>query len=76
MRAQILSISSIPRSTLPSSREEAELRGFRKALRALESLKPCNKRETIVAIENWAAAGMLSEAEADELFEHHGWRRG
>ena len=32
-------------------------------------------RETIVAIENWVASGLLSDAEANELMRYHGWGR-
>jgi hypothetical protein len=73
---QVIRIDAIPRSSLPSSTQEAELRGFTRALKALEALKCCSMRETVIAIQNWAAAGMVSEAEADAIFSYHGWRRG
>lgn len=41
----------------------------------LEPLKMCGIRETIVAIENWVASGLLSDAEANELMRYHGWGR-
>ena len=37
--------------------------------------KMCGMRETIVAIENWVASGLLSDAEANELMRYHGWGR-
>ncbi|HEX3747615.1 MAG TPA: hypothetical protein VHW09_26955 [Bryobacteraceae bacterium] len=76
MTAKILSISSVPRSAAHQWKEEAVLEGFLKALKALTALKPCSTRETISALENWAASGMLSEAEVAALMEFHGWERG
>jgi hypothetical protein len=76
MTAQVLSISSMARTSSHAWEEEAELRGFTKALKALYALKHCSLRETIVALENWAASGLMSEAEVEEMFFYHGWRRG
>jgi hypothetical protein len=75
MQAQILSISSMPRTSNHAWEEEASLAGFRKALKALDALKGCSMRETIVALENWAASGLLSHAEVDALMAYHGWER-
>jgi hypothetical protein len=73
--AQVIEMDAVPRSNLPSSSEASELKGFKHALRELDALKVCDVRETRIAIENRVAAGFLSEAEADELFRWHGWKR-
>jgi hypothetical protein len=75
MRAQVLSIPSIARTSRHQWQEEAELKGFMKALKALDALKECSMRETVIALENWAASGLMSEAEVDALFQFHGWER-
>ena len=74
---QVISISSAPRSSNHTWESEAELRGFRKALKALEALKICNREETITAIKNWAAedCGYLRPEEAQALMDWHGWGR-
>jgi hypothetical protein len=76
MSAEVIAIGSVPRSSLPSSYDEVFLDGFKKALHALDALKKCDMRETIVAIENWVGAGLVTEAQATELMHFHGWRRG
>lgn len=76
MRAAVIAIDSVRRENLPSSYDEVLLKGFKKALKALDALKCCSMREAIIAIENWKASGMPSEAEAHELMVFHGWGRG
>jgi hypothetical protein len=74
---EVIHIGSYRKSELASSYEEVRMEGFRRALKALDALKGCSMRETIVAIENWVASdcGLLTNAEASELFAFHGWRR-
>jgi hypothetical protein len=73
---QVISISSVPRSSHHTWEEEASLAGFVKALKALDALKNCTMRETVIALENWASSGLMSEAEVEAIFAWHGWRRG
>jgi hypothetical protein len=47
-------------------------KGLGRRLDRLEPLKMCGIHETIVAIENWLASGLLSDAEANELMRYHG----
>jgi hypothetical protein len=49
------------------------MKGFNKAL---DALKGCSMRETIIALENWEASELISETEVDVIFAWHGWRRG
>lgn len=76
MRAEVISISSLPRQNTHLWREEAQREGFTKALGVLKNLKECNMRETIIALENWETSGLLSKEDVDDLFQFHGWRRG
>ena len=71
----VIRMDSVPRSSLPSSYEDVRMEGFKRALWALDAVKVCNTRETLIAFENWSASGMLSEEEVDLLVKYHGWRR-
>lgn len=76
MPAQILSISSMSRPAIHEWERESEFKGFTKALKALSAIKPCSVRESITALENWVASGLMSEAEVSAVFAFHGWERG
>ena len=65
----VIRMDSVPRSALPSSFEDVRMEGFRRALKALDALKVCTMREKVVALENWVAAGLFTEAEADAVFD-------
>ena len=75
MRAQILSISSVARTSRHEWEEETMLSGFTKALGVVHSLNCASVAESKSAIENWVACGKLSEAERAALYEFYGWGR-
>jgi hypothetical protein len=75
MRAQVISISSMPRTTRHEWEEETMLSGFTKALGVVNALNTnaASVEETKTAIENWVACGKLSAAERAALYEFFGW---
>jgi hypothetical protein len=75
MPAQILSISSVPRSSTHEWADELRLEGFAKGL-ALKAMLGPVESENKTAINNWLAAGKLNEAERDVFYEAMGWGRG
>ena len=76
MGAEVIPMDTRARSSAVNWRAETMLDGFFKALAALDFVKRSSMRETITTFEKWFEAGLLSEAEVDALFRHHGWRRG
>jgi hypothetical protein len=75
MRAQILSISSVSRDSSHDWDAEARLVGFEKALGLVKGLESATDRERQTAIQNWVAAGTLSEAEKAVVAEFYEWER-
>jgi hypothetical protein len=75
MRAEVISISSIPRQNVHNWEREAMLAGFTKALGILDSLRPATWKEAQTAMENWMRSEKLNEAERDALFQYFGWER-
>jgi hypothetical protein len=75
MSALVIPIGSVPRSSLTSSREEARMEGFKRALDAIDSLKDCSMRQRECAIRNWEAVGLLRPEEARALAGYYGWER-
>ena len=76
MSAQIISITSVSRTGHCDWRGEAVLQGFVKALGLVKGLEPANPQERRIAIENWVAAGTLSEVEGKAAADFYGWERG
>jgi len=74
MSAQVISISSVPRSG-HQWEAEAELAGFVKALGLVKSLQPASPTEKRIAVENWVNGGILSEEEREAVAEYFGWER-
>jgi hypothetical protein len=75
MKAEILSISSMPRNGARDWEAETMLSGFTKALAVVQSLSGLRTAEQRTAVENWAAAecGKLSASERDALFKYFNW---
>jgi hypothetical protein len=73
--AQVISISSAPRTGRHDWEEQALLKGFEKALGLSKGLEPASPLEKQMAVENWFNAGMLSEEERNVVCQFYGWER-
>jgi hypothetical protein len=69
---QVIRMDSTPRPAHHDWEAKAALAGFEKALGLVKGLEPATDRERRVAIENWAAAGVLSEAERGVALDFYG----
>jgi len=75
MRAEILSISSHPRTSTHEWADEMRLEGFTKAL-AVRAMLGLVESENKTAVNNWVACGKLSESERRTVYEAMGWEGG
>jgi hypothetical protein len=75
MSAQVIRMDSVSRACLKQGTADAVQEGFDKALAAVKSLNVCRSSEIKLAIENWAASDMLTEAQADSLCGYFGFER-